>query len=232
MMERELGQGETMIRHIDSELQELKDMVLQMGGFVEKAMDSAATAIIKFSSSAMAEVQSYEAKINELQIKIDEACISLLAKQAPVVRDLRLVFAIVKINTDLERMGDQACNIALTAADFAKSSPAIPSNLRLMIDEVKGMVRSALDAFSRQDVNLAQEVLTRDDEIDDLKDSLVHENSTKMENDSKFVEVGLCLINMARNLERLADHATNIAEEVIFLATGADVRHGHSIGMG
>src|ERR1044072_8402019 len=104
--------------------------------------------------------------------------------------------------------------------------------MKLMTDQVKSMVRAALDSFARQDVIQAQEVLTRDDEIDDLKDLMIRENRIAMERDPKFVEVGLCLVNTARNLERLADHATNIAEEVIFLATGADVRHGHSMGMG
>src|SRR3984885_3011226 len=118
--------GDAMVRHIDNELQELKDLILQMGGFVEKALDSATAAILKFSPSDLETVQKFEEKINDLLIRVDEACVNVLAKQAPVARDLRLVIAIVKINTDLERMGDQAVNIGLVASDFPHGSRKVP----------------------------------------------------------------------------------------------------------
>jgi phosphate transport system protein len=222
--------GDAMVRHIDLELQELKDLVLQMGGFVENALECASGALLNFSREALMQVQKHESKINELQIRVDEACVNLLAKQAPVARDLRLVIAIVKINTDLERMGDQSVNIALTALDFSKcdSAKKVPPNLILMVQEVKAIVRSALDSFARQDVNLAHDVLTQDDIIDDLKERMIQESRISMEKNSSNIEAGLSMIMSARNLERLADHATNIAEEVIYLATGADVRHGHA----
>ena len=123
--------GDAMVRHIDNELQELKDLILQMGGFVEKALDSATAAILKFSPSDLETVQKFEEKINDLLIRVDEACVNVLAKQAPVARDLRLVIAIVKINTDLERMGDQAVNIGLVASDFPHGSRN--ANCRTMI---------------------------------------------------------------------------------------------------
>ena len=219
-----------MIRHIDSELQDLKDLVLQMGGCVEKTLDAATGAVLKFNPDALAQVQTNEAKINQFQIRIDEACVTLLAKQAPVARDLRMVMAIVKINTDLERMGDQAVNIALTATDFAKLEGAkIPPKMHSMVNEVKAVVRSALDSFARQDVNLARQVLEQDDRIDEMKDETISENKILMQRDPSMVDQGLSLIMTAKNLERLADHATNIAEEVIYLATGADVRHGQGL---
>ncbi len=227
MMDWEQGKGDAMVRHIDTELQELKDLILQMGGFVEQALDCATASIVKFTPELLAQVNKHETKINELQIRIDEACVNLLAKQAPVARDLRLVFAIVKINTDLERMGDQSVNIALTTSDYSKSSPPqISANMRNMIGLVKSIVRSSLDSFARQDVILANEVLTQDDKIDELKDEMIRENRAAMEKNPALVESGLSMIMTAKNLERLADHATNIAEEVIYLMTGADVRHG------
>ncbi len=227
MMDLGLGKGDAMVRHIDTELQELKDLVLQMGGCVEKALECASSAVLKFTPEALAQVQKHEARINDLQIRVDEACVNLLAKQAPVARDLRLVIAIVKINTDLERMGDQSVNIALAAADCAKSAHRVPANLQTMTAEVKAIVRLALDSFSRQDVGMAHDVLLHDDQIDDLKDEVYRENRAMMEKNPEMVETGLGFIMTARNLERLADHATNIAEEVIYLTTGADVRHGH-----
>lgn len=229
---KEQRKGDAMVRHIDNELQELKDLILQMGGFVEKALDSATSAVMKFTPEALATVQKYELKINELQIRVDEACVNLLAKQAPVARDLRLVFAIVKINTDLERMGDQCVNIALVASDFPKGDIKVPQKIQTMSTEVKKIVRSALDSFARQDIHLANAVLSQDDQIDQLKDDLILENKKEMESNSAKVEVGLGWIATAKNLERMADHATNIAEEVIYLMTGADVRHGHSMTAG
>lgn len=220
--------GDAMVRHIDTELQELKNLILQMGGFVEKALDAASTNIMKFTPESLANVQRHEAKIDELQVRIDEACVNLLAKQAPVARDLRLVIAIVKINTDLERMGDQAVNIAYVASDIPASAAKVPQKIQTMNAEVKKIVRSALDSFARQDIQLAQQVLSQDDQIDQLKDDVITENRIEMEKNSSMVEAGLAWIAMARNLERMADHATNIAEEVIYLMTGADVRHGRS----
>ncbi len=223
-----------MVRHIDSELQELKDLALQMGGFVEKAFESAALTILGQNQAAFDDVHRFELKINELQIRIDEACVNCLAKQAPVAKDLRLVIAITKINTDLERMGDQAVNIALSARDMYKSFPkiAIHPEIRQMITEVRAMVRSVLDAFANRNVELSREILQKDDLVDALKDSLIREMKAKMTAGPDQIECSLAFIMIAKNLERMADHATNIAEEVIYLATGKDVRHGHSVTAG
>lgn len=227
----ELGEeGDNMVRHIDSELQQLKDLALQMGGYVEKAFEASMKMVEAKDPKAFNEVERFESRINELQISIDEACVAVLAKQAPVAKDLRLVIAITKINTDLERMGDQSINIALATHDLYGAWPQVnlPAQLPKMIEEVRGMVRSVLDAFARRDVELSQRVLELDDQVDALKDELIGEMTRKMKSEKDQVEVGLAIIMIAKNLERLADHATNIAEEVIYLATGNDVRHGHS----
>lgn len=228
--ESETPGGDSMVRHIDSELQGLKDLALQMGGCVEKALDYACKAITGEDRKAVEEVHRYESRINDLQISIDEACITVLAKQAPVAKDLRLVIAITKINTDLERMGDQSVNIVHGVRDFHGLWPntQLPPQILEMIGGVRQMVQWVLDAFARRDVELSQKVLKYDDQIDQLKDSLIAEMREKMKTGGDQVEIGLAYIMIAKNLERLADHATNIAEEVIYLTTGNDVRHGHA----
>lgn len=219
-----------MIRHVDSELQGLKDLALQMGSSVEKALVIACQSVLgKDLEHAFQEVLKHESRINDLQILIDESCVAVLAKLAPVAKDLRLVFAITKINTDLERMGDQSVNIARMACDLYKQWPQakLPVQLTQMIDEVQGMVRDVLDAFSRRDVARSEKVLRQDDKVDELKDTLIKEQTQKIKAAHENVETGLAFIMIAKNLERMADHATNIAEEVIYLATGNDIRHGH-----
>jgi phosphate transport system protein len=225
--------GDPMIRHIDSELQGLKDLALQMGGCVEKALESACAAVVSRDRKAFEEVQKHESRINDLQILIDESCVNVLAKQAPVAKDLRLVIAITKINTDLERMGDQSVNIALNARDLYQSFPKVvlPAEINKMIDEVRGMVRSVLDAFARRDVEISQKVLQQDDAVDELRDDLLRSMTERMKTNPDQVDIGLAVIMIAKNLERMADHATNIAEEVIYLTTGNDVRHGHSVSV-
>ena len=226
--------GDAMVRHIDSELQALKDLALQMGGCVEKALDNACKAIMGEDRKAIEEVHRHESRINDLQILIDESCVNVLAKQAPVAKDLRLVIAITKINTDLERMGDQSVNIVHAVRDLYALWPdtKLPPQIMQMIEGAREMVSWVLDAFSRRDVELSQKVLEYDDKIDELKDSLIREMKKKMKEGPDFVEIGLTFIMIAKNLERMADHATNIAEEVIYLTTGNDVRHGHSHSVG
>ncbi len=219
-----------MVHHIDSELQGLKDLALQMGGSVEMALEKICTTILTGDLKACEDVLKHEQRINQLQIMIDEACVSVLAKQAPVAKDLRLVIAITKINTDLERMGDQSVNIAHSARDLFTEWPKVvlPPEITQMIDEVRVMVRSVLDAFARRDVQLSHQVLEQDDTVDALKDGLIDRMTEQMKQNPKQIETGLAFIMIAKNLERMADHATNIAEEVIYLATGNDIRHGHS----
>lgn len=219
-----------MVRHIDSELQALKDLALQMGGCVEMAIENACKSISSGNSGAGDEVHKHEARINDLQIIIDESCVNVLAKQAPVAKDLRLVFAISKINTDLERIGDQSINIVYSGNDIFRAYPQIqiPDQIQKMIEEVRSMVRSVLDAFARHDVQLSKQVLKQDDLVDELKDILIREMKAKMKIDPSHLDLHLAFIMIAKNLERMADHATNIAEEVIYLATGADVRHGQT----
>lgn len=216
-----------MDRHFDQELQKLKELILSMGGNVEQAIEEATQALILREPDRLDKIFELEGSINRTQIEVDEACLSLLARQAPMAKDLRLIIAIIKMNTDLERMGDQAVNISHNSKKYL-SQPALKPLIDLprMANEVRQMVRHALDAFVNRDEELAQRVLNRDDSVDALKDQIFRELITYMMADPSAIERALALILIARNLERLGDHATNIAEDVIFAISGRDVRHG------
>lgn len=216
-----------MERHFDTELQELKKLILAMGAGVEKAIEEATQALIAREPERFDRVEEIERTINESHVRVDEQCFKLLATQAPLARDLRLILAIVKINTDLERMGDQAINIAHNGRRYL-SEPSLKPLIDIprMAEEVRFMTREALDALFKQDAAMARDVLKRDDSVDALKNQVFRELITHMIGSPKSIEQGLNLILIARNLERIGDHATNIAEDVIFVATGEDIRHG------
>ena len=216
-----------MYRQFESELKSLKEQILAMGGHVEVSVESATQALIQRDVSRLKLVNEMEEKINLEHKQVDEACVQLLARQSPLAADLRLVVAILKISTDLERMGDQAINIAHNTRDYLKDEPIKPLvDLPVMAREVRAMVRQSLDAFVRQDKTLAKQVLEMDDNVDSLKDKIFHELIGMIEQNPKIAKQALDLILIARNLERLGDHATNIAEDVIFVVSGEDVRHG------
>ncbi len=217
-----------MDRQIDIELHNLKNRMLAMGGNVEKAIEDACAAVILRDPSRFVQVHRLEKKINEQQMEMDQACFNLLARQAPVATDLRLILAVVKINNDLERMGDQAVNISYAGEDYLRRPQLkVAFDLQPMATDVKLMVKDSLDAFVRRDVALSRNVLERDDRIDHFNRSIREIMKEQMREDTSTIEACLDLVNIAKNLERLADHATNIAEEVIFLTTGDDIRHGH-----
>lgn len=216
-----------MERHFEGELRALKERILTMGGAVERAIEEATQALIERDSARFATVHELEKGINQAHIEVDEACVRLLARQSPLAADLRLVVAIIKINADLERMGDQAVNIAGNGKRYLEEPALKPLiDLPRMAQIVREMVRQALDAFVRQDMALARAVLDRDDAVDNLKDQIFRELLTYMISDPRTIQRALNLILIARNLERLGDHATNIAEDVIYAISGRDVRHG------
>jgi phosphate transport system protein len=216
-----------MQRYFDVELKNLKDQILAMGGNVELAIEAATHALITRNPEGFKRVHELEASINREHMEVDQACLQLLARQSPLAADLRLVIAVLKISTDLERMGDQAVNIAHNAKDYLEVEPIKELvDIPVMAHETRVMVRDALDSFVRQDAQLAREVLKRDDLVDSLKDKVFQDLLQFMTKNPTLVEPALDLILIARNLERVGDHATNIAEDVIFAATGVDIRHG------
>ena len=216
-----------MDRSIDAGMAKLKDKLLLMGGYVEKAIEEATQGLVESKPEKFARVHEFEKTVNQLHKEVDEDCLNLLATQSPLAKDLRTILAVIKINTDLERMGDQAVNISYNAVEYLRDTPIKPLiDIPRMADQARFMVREALDAFVRTDLKLAEDVLSRDDAVDKLKDQIFRELLTYMISEPKRIEQALCLILIARNLERVGDHATNIAEDVIFIATGKDVRHG------
>jgi phosphate transport system protein len=214
-------------RALDSQIDEVKRLILIMGGSVETALMDAAQAISTRNPSKLKSIHQIEQKINEDHIKIDEACLNILAKQSPVAKDLRIILSILKINTDLERMGDQVTNIAYTTNDYLnRAALAQVSMITQMADFVRKMVKESLDCFVKGDSQHSRQILLMDDEVDDLKNKVFRELCEHMKKNPQDVDASLDLILIARNFERLGDHATNIAEDVIFAYTGEDVRHG------
>lgn len=216
-----------MERKFETEVEVIKNMILSMGAHVEKALEAAIGALTNRNPDLFSTVHEIEALINQEHMKIDEACINFLAIQGPKARDLRLIFSIVKINADLERMGDQCVNISYTGKDFL--SRGIVSSMDVINEMtviVRKMVKDSLDSFVREDAVLAREVLLMDDGVDSRKGRVFQELSLEIKKNPSLTEGYLDLILIARNLERLGDHATNIAEDVIFVSTGKDIRHG------
>jgi len=208
-------------------LDELKEKLLRMGGLAEQAIDRATEAYRTRDSKYCQMVLTGENAINEAEREIDELALDLLAMQQPMAIDLRFIMAVVKINADLERVGDQAVNIAQRVLDLISEDPVdLPVDIPKMADAVSTMVQRALEAFLDGKAEVAEAVLQMDNIVDRMKDEAFVVLVQKMHEDSGSVRQALDVLLIARNLERIADHATNIAEDVIFWVRGADVRHG------
>jgi phosphate transport system protein len=217
-----------MERHFETEMQALKNRLLSMGAMVEERVQHAVLALMERNSATAERIIAGDEEVNELQIEVDDRCLKLLALQQPMASDLRLITAAMKINADLERIGDQAVNIAENSLKLMNAAPLKPIiDLPRMAQIAEAMTRDSLDAFVRKDATLARAVLARDDEVDQLKDHIFRVLLTYMMADPGTIERALSLILISRNLERIADHATNIAEDVIFVVEAKDVRHHH-----
>ncbi len=214
--------------HFEEELQALKNRLLTMGALVEERVHRAVRALIDRRLDEAEAVIAADKEVNDLQIDIDDRCLKLLATQSPLAIDLRLITAAMKINADLERIGDQAVNIAENVIKLLPQPPLKPLiDIPRMAELAQQMTRDALDAFVKKDPALGRDVLRRDDEVDNLKDQVFRELLTYMMADPGTIQRALSLILISRNIERIADHATNIAEDVIFLVEAKDVRHHH-----
>ncbi|HYL10840.1 MAG TPA: phosphate signaling complex protein PhoU [Candidatus Acidoferrales bacterium] len=215
-----------MERHFERDLQELKDKLLWMGTLAERAVHRAVHSVLDSDPKLAEAVLAEEDVINELQIEIDDRVVQLLALHQLMAVDLRLVLAVSRINNDLERIGDQAVNIAQSAERILRHPRVKPYvDLPRMSELAEGMVRDALNAVVQRDVELAQKILKTDDEVDHLRDQMFRELLTYMMGDSAVVFPAFELILVVKNLERIGDHATNIAEDVIYIVAGQDVRH-------
>jgi phosphate transport system protein len=212
--------------HFEAELQALRNQLLTMGALVEERVHRAVHALVHRREEDAHRIIATDKEINDLQMEIDGRCLKLLATQTPLAVDLRLITSAMKINADLERVGDQAVNIAESVLVLLPQPPLKPLiDIPRMAAIAEKMIRDALDAFVKKDAGLARDVLQRDDEVDDLKDQVFRELLTYMMADPGTIQRALSLILISRNLERIADHATNIAEDVIFITEAKDVRH-------
>ena len=221
----------TIKRHFDEDLEELRGKLLEMGGLCEEMIHYAVKVLTEREESFLESVRDYENRVNRLHIDIDELALRLIALHQPAAGDLRLIAAAIKINSDLERIGDQAVNIAETSVYLAKQPRIKLGDIPRMVQLATEMTKDSLDAFSRRDVELARSVISRDDEEDRLKSQTFTELVALMQADSSAIQRAMDIILIARNLERIADHATNIAEDVIFMVLGKDIRH-HSLQHG
>ena len=221
MMSREHG-----VRHFEEELGLLKTRLLEMGGMAEEEVRLAVRALVDDDRTLVDRVLSGDGPLNNMHIEIDSRCFTLLALHQPMAADLRAIVAAVKINTELERVGDLAVNIAEAARRYLTHPPVKKLiDIPRMATIAQSMLRDALDAFVRRDTALAQRVLDEDDTLDDLKTQIFRELLTYMLQDPTTIEPALDLVLVSRHLERIGDHATNIAEDVIFIVSARDVRH-------
>ncbi len=214
------------MRHFSVELEELNQTLLEMAGLVEAAIHHSVRALVKQNRDLAQQVIRDEPLINSLEMEIDGIVTRLLALRQPVARDLRFLTAALKINTDLERIGDLANHIAERALSLMHHPLVKPmTDIPKMASLVQSMLLKCLDAFVRGDADLARSVLLSDDEVDALRDAVYAELVATMQRDPGIVPAAVDLLFVARNLERIGDHATNIAEDVVFLVKGIDVRH-------
>ncbi len=215
-----------MKKHYREELENLKETVLRMGGLVEQMTHRSIQALVERKIELLDEVKAMETQVNQLHIDIDEICLETIALRQPTAADLRFIAAAMKINTDMERIGDQAINIVERAESLLTVPPVKPLiDIPRMAEIAKEMLRDALDAFVNGNDRLAFETIKKDDLVDQLKDQVFRELLTYMRADPSTISRALDLILVSRHLERIADHATNICEDVIFMVQGKDVRH-------
>lgn len=210
----------------EKELTDLKGTVLKLGSLVEKAISDSIKSLVERNSKLAADVIDKDPQVNALDVGIDEECIRLIALRQPRAGDLRLITTAMKITTDLERIGDLAVDVSERALELNEEPQLKPYiDIPRMAEIAQGMVRDALDAFVKRDASLAREVLTRDDLVDNLNWQVFNELLFFMIQDPKTVSRAVKITYVSKYIERIADHATNIAEMVVYLVEGKIIRH-------
>lgn len=215
-----------MSKHLERDLESLEREILAQSSRVEVMIAKACQALIERRSDVAMEVIASEAEINELEVRIEEECLKILALHQPVAVDLRRTATVLKINSELERIADLAVNIAersMSLADYPEFD--IPTKLERMFVKASDMVHDALDAFVDLDVSVARNVCRRDDEVDDYNRQIIQDLCDTMRTQSSLVEASLHFFSVCRHVERIGDCATNIAEDVIYLVEGEIARH-------
>lgn len=217
-----------MERPIDAELAKLKQKLLSMAGEVEQQVSLAVQSLVERDSAAAQQVIASDQQVDTREKEVDRTAVEIIVRERPLASDLRLVITATKIAPDLERVGDHAVNIAEQALVLNRMPPLKPFvTLPRMADIAKEMIRQALRAYVEQDAQLARQVIARDDVVDALHEEIFRELLTYMLGDPQTIPRALALILIARSLERIADQATNIAEQVVYLVEGQDIRHAH-----
>jgi phosphate transport system protein len=217
-----------MFRHFEEELKELKERLLYMGKLVQIMIDQSILTLVERKEIIAQETFAHEEQVNKLQMEVDEKCLKLLALHQPAAIDLRFITAAMKINSDLERIGDQAINIIKSSLHLLQEPPLTSLlDIPKMAEVSKEMVNTSLEAFLKKDVELAKTVLLRDDTVDSFKEKIFMDLLAALAQDKTNTDTSshLSLVLISRNLERIGDHATNIAEDVIFMVKGKDIRH-------
>ena len=215
-----------MQRHFHEEIETLKQTLLAMGGLVEDQIRRVMRALVERDDALAQEVIERDQQVNAYDVEVDETCVSLLALHQPAAGDLRFITTAMKIVTDLERMGDQAVNIAQRVLELNREPQLKPYiDLPRMAENAQLMVKQSLDAFVARDTELARKVCAEDAEVDALKEQIFRELLTFMMEDARTISRAIRLILISRFLERVADHATNIAEMVVYMVEGKMVRH-------
>lgn len=214
-------------RQFNHELEELKTHLMAMGGLVEKQVQDAVSALLDGDSELAERVVENDRAVNDMQIKIDDECTRVLARRQPAASDLRLVLAVIRAASDLERIGDEASKIARNAIDLVESNSGSKGfvEVRNISEHVRRMVRDSLTSFARFDTELALEVMQEDDRVDSEYQSAMRSLMTFMMEDARSISPVLGIMWVLRALERIGDHANNLAEYVIYLVKGLDIRH-------
>ncbi len=219
-----------MSKHLERDLEQLSCDIVTIGGLVEEATQQAVTALQERRMELAELVIRNGSKIDGREVEIEDACLKMLALHQPVAEDLRFITSVIKINSDLERMGDLAMNIAQRAVFLTSQDPIpFPSQLSTIGAATVTMVRRSLDALVKRDAQTALQVCRADDEVDRLNREIIAELIALMKKDASMVERALSFFSATRHLERIADHATNIAEDVVYLVEGEIIRHGMNV---
>ena len=216
-----------MSLHLSRDLEKLKKEVLKLGNLVETAINNAILALNNREASYVDEVLKHENMINDMEVKIEEDCLKILALHQPVAVDLQFIVVVLKVNNDLERMGDFASNIAKRARELMQEDPlpTLPEFVNELPDLVRTMVRKSLDALVKLDMNLAKEVIEMDDKVDQINRDMYAVVKKEIAKNPHNTETAINVLSCSRYMERIADLSTNIAEDVIFMVEGKVIRH-------
>ncbi|RTZ93741.1 MAG: phosphate transport system regulatory protein PhoU [Deltaproteobacteria bacterium] len=215
-----------ILKTFDKELKTLKDKILEMGEMVQEAVATSIRSLVERDSDLARGVIENDRKVNELEVQIDGICLSLIALRQPAGGDLRFIATGLKVNVDLERIGDLAVNISERALDLNKEPQLKPYiDIPRMDEDVRWMIQGALDAYIKRDEAIAMEVIQRDEEVDQLNNQIARELFTYMVEDAKKISSAMKIMMVSKYLERAADHAVNVAEQAIFMIKGTVVRH-------